>query len=149
MQPHSPKHQSVLDFKRGPAEIVLYSDYFWATGFKQKSWCIYIFLNHIYFLSFEFISVFYFMEYFFTTSDGSGSKIFDPGWVGSATFGLSLGLEKFPLKISNFQFFPLRITKNLFRLGNKVPGSKTGRHFIYCGSKVCLGQFQGPSLCPL
>jgi len=28
------------------------------------------------------------------TSDGSGSKFFDPGWVGSAIYGL--GLENFP-----------------------------------------------------
>jgi len=36
-------------------------------------------------------------ESFYTqTSDGTGSKFFDPGHVGSATFGLGLGLENFP-----------------------------------------------------
>jgi len=30
------------------------------------------------------------------TSDGSGSKFFDPGRVGSATYGLGLNLENFP-----------------------------------------------------
>jgi len=30
------------------------------------------------------------------SSDGSGSKIFDPGQVGSAIYGLGLNLENFP-----------------------------------------------------
>jgi len=29
-------------------------------------------------------------------SDVTGSKIFDPGWVGSAIYGLDLNLENFP-----------------------------------------------------
>jgi len=32
-------------------------------------------------------------------SDGHGSIIFDPGWVGSAIYGLSLGLENVPKKV--------------------------------------------------
>jgi len=42
------------------------------------------------------------------------------------------------------QFFSLRVKKNLFGLGQKVPGSEAGQPLIYCGSKVSLGQ--GPSL---
>jgi len=56
---------------------------------------------------------------------------------------------KFPLKCQIFQFFPLRVKKRLFGLGQKVPGSKAGWPLIYCRSKVSsawvkLGQ--GPSL---
>jgi len=73
------------------------------------------------------------------SSDGSGSKNFDPGRVGSAIYGLGLNLENFPLKLQIFQFFSLRIKKNLFRLAQKVPGLKAGRPFIYCRSKVSSG----------
>jgi len=30
------------------------------------------------------------------SSDGSGSKFFDPGWVGSANYGLGLNYKNFP-----------------------------------------------------
>jgi len=55
-----------------------------------------------------------------THSDGSGSKIFDPGWVRSAIYGLG---------------FPSG-QKNLFGFGRKVPGLKACQPLIYCGSKV-------------
>jgi len=42
---------------------------------------------------------------FFKTSDGPGSKFFDPGWVGSAIFGIGLRFRKFPPKLSNFSIF--------------------------------------------
>jgi len=59
------------------------------------------------------------------TSDGSVPKFFDPGQVSQLWFGF--GFEKFPLKTSNFSiFFPPDSKKNLFRLGQKVPGSKAG-----------------------
>jgi len=39
------------------------------------------------------------------SSDGSGSKNFDPGWVSHLWFGFEFG--KFPLKMSNVSiFFP-------------------------------------------
>jgi len=82
-------------------------------------------------------------------SDGTGTKHFDPGRVGSISccsgqvshpwFGSGFG--KFPLK--NLKFF------NFFPSGQKVPGWKTSRPLIYCGSKVCsdrVGTGQGPSL---
>jgi len=63
------------------------------------------------------------------------------GWViGSAIFGLGLGLKNFYLKSRKFQFFPLRDKKNLFWSGQKVPGSKMGWPLICCGSKVCSGR---------
>jgi len=63
-------------------------------------------------------------------SDGTGSKIFCcSGWVGSDIFGLSLGLENFSLES---QIFSLSDKKNLFRSGQKVPGSKTAWPLIYC-----------------
>jgi len=53
-----------------------------------------------------------------------------------------LGLENFPLKIPNF--FPFG-SKKSYRVGQKVTGSKGGRPFIYCRSKVCLGRVRsGP-----
>jgi len=58
-------------------------------------------------------------------------KFFDLGWVRSAIFGLGLKI---------FQFFFSPGQKNLIRLGQKVPGSKTGQLLIYCGSKVCSDQ---------
>jgi len=64
--------------------------------------------------------------------DGSGSKV----WVGSAIYGLPLILENFHI----FQLFSLRIKKNLFGLGQKVPGSKAGRPLIYRGSTVSAGR---------
>jgi len=81
------------------------------------------------------------------SSDGSRSKIFDPGQVSHLWFRFGLG--KLPLKIPNFPiFFPLG-QKNCFGSGEKVPRSKPGRPLIYCGSKVRWGRFglcQGPSL---
>jgi len=61
-------------------------------------------------------------------------------WVGSAIYSLGLKLENFPLERKTFQFFSLRIKKNLFVSGRKVPGSKPGRPLIYCGSKVSSGR---------
>jgi len=61
-------------------------------------------------------------------SDGSGSKIFDPGRVGSGQFFVALVGSGQPLmvwvwiwkispKCQIFQFFALRVKKNHFRLG--------------------------------
>jgi len=72
------------------------------------------------------------------TSDGSGSKIFGPcrvgsifcgsGWFSHLWFGFEFG--NFPLKMSNFSIFSLRVKKSLW------VGSKAGQPLIYCGSKV-------------
>jgi len=40
-----------------------------------------------------------------------------------------------PLK-NKFTIFPLG---HLVRLGQKIPGAKTGQPLFYCGSKVCSG----------
>jgi len=58
-------------------------------------------------------------------------------WLGSGRvshlcFGFEFG--KFPLKMSNFQFFSFSSKK--IPSGRKVPGSKAGRPLIYCGSKL-------------
>jgi len=76
------------------------------------------------------------------SSDGSGSKIFDPGRVSHLWFGLEFG--KFYLKMSNFSNFYPSGQKNCFGSSRKVPGSEPGQPLIYCGSKVSSGQ--GPSL---
>jgi len=69
-----------------------------------------------------------------------GSKNFDTGRVRTAIFGL--GLENFPLKIPNVSILcPLGQKKFL-----KVHRSKPCLPPTYCGSKVWLGQIQGPSL---
>jgi len=67
--------------------------------------------------------------------------------VGSAIYGLGLGLKNFPLKMSIFQFFALWV-KNLFGLGQKLPGSRVGQPLIYCRSKVCFMKMS-PLACPL
>jgi len=86
-------------------------------------------------------------------SDGSGPKIFDLGrvnflWlesVGISQLWLRFELGKFPLKTSNFSSFSLRVKKNLFGLGWKVPRSKAGLPLIYYGSKVHSGRVRsGP-----
>jgi len=70
-------------------------------------------------------SVFFNLKKCPSTSDGSGSKIFDPSWVGSifsgsgwvshSWFGLEFG--KFPLKTSNFSIFFPSGQKKLLRVG--------------------------------
>jgi len=59
------------------------------------------------------------------------------GWVSHLWFGFSL--ENFPLKCQIFQFLPFG-SKNLYRLGRKVPGLKAGQPLIYCGAKVSSGR---------
>jgi len=89
--------------------------------------------------------LFQLVVYSLQTSNVSGSKNFDPGRVSHLWFGFG----KFPHKMSNFSnFFPLGLL-NLFESSQKVPGSKAGGPFIYCGSKVSLGRVgsgHGPSL---
>jgi len=68
------------------------------------------------------------------TRGGSGQ--FFVAQVMSAIYGLGLNLENFPLKMSNFSIFFHSSQKNLFGLGQKVPGSKAGWPLIYCRSKV-------------
>jgi len=58
------------------------------------------------------------------TSDGSGSKIIDPGLV-SQRFRIELG--KFSPKIQNFSIFLLQIKKKYLRIGSKSIRSKMGR----------------------
>jgi len=82
-------------------------------------------------------------------SDEFRSKNFDLGWVGLAIYGLGLNLENFPLRRQIFQFFSLRVKKNLFGLGRKVPGLKAGQPLIYYRPKVSSGwdgSGQDPSL---
>jgi len=71
-------------------------------------------------------------------SDGSGP--IDPGSgqffvarVRSAIFGLVLGLEIFPKKISIFSIFSILVKTNTLGRGQKVPWSKAGGPLIYCG----------------
>jgi len=49
------------------------------------------------------------------SSDGSGSKIFDPGRVSHLWLDLEFG--KYPLKTSNFSIFFLHVKKYLFGSG--------------------------------
>jgi len=72
------------------------------------------------------------------SSGGSRSKNFDPGWVSHLWFGFAFG--KFPLKMSNFSIFSLRVKKNILGSGPKVPRSKADQPLIYCRSKVSSGR---------
>jgi len=75
------------------------------------------------------------------TCDGSRSKIFDLGWVGSIFCGSSwvshlwFGFEfgKFPLKMSNFSIFSLRVKKNIFGSG------RSGLESYFLWAKSMLG----------
>jgi len=86
------------------------------------------------------------------TSDGSGSKIFDPGWVNFLWLGsgrvshLWFGLEfgKFPLKMSNFSIFFPSGQKNCFRLESTRVKAGSASYLLRVKSK--LGSGQGPSL---
>jgi len=69
-----------------------------------------------------------------------GSNFCGSGRVSHLWFGFEF--QKFPLKMSNFSIFSLRVKK--IPLGRKVPRSKPDRTLVYCGSKVSSGQ--GPSL---
>jgi len=87
-------------------------------------------------------------------SDGSGSKIFDPGrvgsgWVSYLWFGLELG--KFQLKTSNFSIFFPSGQKKLLRVGSKSTRVKAGSasYLLRVKSKLGSGRVgsgQGPSL---
>jgi len=74
------------------------------------------------------------------SSDGSRSKLFVAWvtWEGSSQPSLVWVWKISPKKLKFFNFF-FSDQKNLTRLGQKVPGSKTGWPLIYCGSKVCWG----------
>jgi len=65
------------------------------------------------------------------------------GWVGSAIF--CLGLEKFPLKISNLQFFPFG-WKKYHRVRSKSTRVRAGSASYLHRVKSMLGLGQGPSL---
>jgi len=71
-----------------------------------------------------------------------GSNFWCSGWVALAIFGLSLGLENFPQKSQIFQFFAIRVKKNLGGLGQKVPWLAS----YLLRVKSMLVSCQGPSL---
>jgi len=57
-----------------------------------------------------------------------GSIFLARGWVGSVShLWFEFGFGKFCLKMSNFSIFFSLGQKNIFGLGQKVPGSKVGR----------------------
>jgi len=59
--------------------------------------------------------------------------------VGSAIFGLGMDLENFPWKCQIFQFFALRVKKNVIGSGRKVPRSELGWPLIYWGVNCMFG----------
>jgi len=82
-------------------------------------------------------------------SDGFGSIFFVQGqfksifvsWVGSAIFGLGLGLENFPLKSK------IRVKIKSFRVGSKRAQIKDGSLLFTTGQKYPhVGLGQGPPL---
>jgi len=77
-------------------------------------------------------------------SDGSGSKIFDPGQVSHLWFGFEF--QKFPLKMSNFSIFFLLGQKKLLQVGSESTRVKAGLASFLLRVKCKLGSGQGPSL---
>jgi len=78
------------------------------------------------------------------SSDGSGSKFFDPCRVSHLWFGLEFG--KFPLKMSNFSIFFPSGQKKLLRVGSESTRVKAGLASYLLRVKSKLGSSQGPSL---
>jgi len=83
------------------------------------------------------------------TSDGSGSKNFDPGRVGLGRvshlwFGFEF--EKFALKTSNFSIFCPLGQKKSFRAGSESTRDGGGSASYLLRVKHKLGSGQGPSL---
>jgi len=118
---------------------------------KQKFWCEPFKENQLLYDSSS--------EEILLTSDGSGSKLFDPGQVGSIFsvsgwvglgrvshlwFGFEFG--KFPLKMSNFSiFFPSGKKKSLrVRLESTRVEGGSASYLLRAKSKLRSGQ--GPSL---
>jgi len=87
-------------------------------------------------------------------SDGSGSKNFNPGQVGSIICGLGwvshlwFGFEfwKFPLKTSNFSIFFPSGQKKLLWVGSESTQVEAGLASYLLWVKSKLGSGQGPSL---
>jgi len=68
------------------------------------------------------------------TSDGSGSKIFDPGQVSNPLFEFEFG--KYPKKTSNFSnFFPSDQKKISSGWVKKYPGQKQVNLLFIAGQK--------------
>jgi len=87
------------------------------------------------------------------SSDGFGSKTFDPGQVGSIFCGSSrsgsaiygLGLKNFPSKCQIFQFFSLLVKKISSGRVKKCPGQRRVGLLFTAGQKLARSG-QGPSL---
>jgi len=77
------------------------------------------------------------------SSDGSDSKLFDPGRV---RYGLGLNLENFPLKMSKFSIFFSSGQKKSPRVGSESTRVKGGSTSYLQRVKSKLGSGQGPSL---
>jgi len=73
------------------------------------------------------------------TIDGSGSKIFDLGWVRSTIFDLGLGLENFPQKSKIFQFFSLWLKKIASGRVKKYPGKDGLASYFLRVKSICSG----------
>jgi len=76
------------------------------------------------------------------SSDGSGSKFFDPGRVGSGQpFMVWVWIWEISPKIMKFfNFFPFVSKKNIFRSGRKVTWLNAGLPLIYGRSKSSTGR---------
>jgi len=80
------------------------------------------------------------------SSDGSGSKNFDPGRVSHLRFGFEF--QKFPLKMSNFSIFFLSGQKKLLRVRSESTRVEARLVSYLLRVKSKLGSGQGPSLVP-
>jgi len=62
------------------------------------------------------------------------------GWVGSAIHGLGLNLENFPQKCQIYQFFTLRIKKNLFGSESTRDEGGSASYLLRVKSKLGSGR---------
>jgi len=76
------------------------------------------------------------------SSDGSGSKIFDPGWVGSDHPSMVWVRKIFPKIVKFFNFFTFG-SKKISSKSTRVKGGSAS-YLLWIKSK--LGSGQGPSL---
>jgi len=127
-------------FQMHPSFVVFQQafEYFELQRLGDQLTPIFLFRNNV--LIFQFTVVFCSV----CSSDGSGSKFFDPGRVSHLWFGLEF--RKFPQKTSNFSILFPSGQKKLLWVGSESTRVKAASASYLLRVKHKLGSGQGPSL---